>query len=76
MEMQKNNDDSTADRIYDTIPDNHSPISSPFSLVGKPTVQPPDVASSYEVPVQGSKYSTAENCVIISYRPQVPFPVQ
>ena len=65
MEMQKNkfpdNDDATADWIYDTIPDNHPPISSPFSMAGKSTVQPPDVnlylASSYEIPVPGSKYS-------------------
>ena len=61
LEMQKNkfpdDDDSTADRIYDTIPDNHPPSSSPFSFVGKSTVQPPDIASLYEVPVQGSIYS-------------------
>ena len=65
LEMQNkfpDNDDATADRIYDTIPDNHPPISSPFSMAGKSTVQPPDIdlglASSYEIPEQGRKYST------------------
>ena len=65
MEMQEkksiDNDDTTADRIYDTIPDNHPPTSSPFSLVRKSTVQPSDVAVSYEVPVQGTKYSALSN---------------
>ena len=64
MEMQNefpDNDDATADWIYDTTSDNHPPISSPISMAGKSTVQPPDIdlglASSYEIPVQGSKYS-------------------